>query len=293
MTAGRCDGGTLKVGTLVPHRVGKDRRTVKALLRNLHPINLALIGLLALSWAQALKMLETVSHCMLRTSLLGLPQHRVTIGHMPGSGWPLTVALLAVLAITGRFRKDGFAESVAGALLWLLGSVIVGSVTFRLAHLVLPVTPAGYVAGFVPAAIITGVLFSRFELWGRVSVGLPGSGFGAAALPAPRRGQIWWAEVPFEEGSDYKDRPCLVLKGGVRSARVLMITSQDKSGRANYVPVSPTVWSTTPKQSYVRLDRQIVLPRTKFRRQEGPIDPGTRAAVARTFPRLGVGLRRA
>ncbi|KUL39944.1 hypothetical protein [Actinoplanes awajinensis] len=45
----------------------------------------------------------------------------------------------------------------------------------------------------------------------------------------PKPGQIWYADVPFAESDDSKDRPVLVLRTAGRQAEVLKITSQDKS----------------------------------------------------------------
>lgn len=47
---------------------------------------------------------------------------------------------------------------------------------------------------------------------------------GAGRTPAPR--EIWWAEVPFEDGHGSKDRPCLVLRVDGRTATVAKITSK-------------------------------------------------------------------
>jgi hypothetical protein len=63
-----------------------------------------------------------------------------------------------------------------------------------------------------------------------------------AAAPAaarPRPGEIWWADVPYEDGAGSKVRPCLVLRTGRYGAQVLKITSQDKSNRTDHVRIPP------------------------------------------------------
>ncbi|WP_214412707.1 type II toxin-antitoxin system PemK/MazF family toxin [Sphaerisporangium fuscum] len=58
--------------------------------------------------------------------------------------------------------------------------------------------------------------------------------------PAP--GQIWWADVPYSDGSGSKVRPCLVVRTHPRGAEVLKITSQDKSQRDDHFPIPTRSW---------------------------------------------------
>lgn len=64
--------------------------------------------------------------------------------------------------------------------------------------------------------------------------GAPGSG------PAP--GEIWWADVPYTDGTGSKVRPCLVVRTHPRGAEVLKITSQDKSDRDDHLPIPTAGW---------------------------------------------------
>lgn len=84
---------------------------------------------------------------------------------------------------------------------------------------------------------------------------------------APRAGEVWFAEVPFEDGSGSKDRPVLVLSTAGRSYDVARFTSQDKSGRRDHVRV-PQGIPGLPSASWLNL-RPTTLPRSAFRRRTG------------------------
>ena len=87
---------------------------------------------------------------------------------------------------------------------------------------------------------------------------------------SPRAGEVWFADVPFEDGTGSKDRPVLVLSAGARSCEVARFTSQDKTGRHDHVRV-PNGVPGLPKASWLNL-RPARLPRWAFRRRTG--DPG-------------------
>ena len=53
----------------------------------------------------------------------------------------------------------------------------------------------------------------------------------------PRPGEIWFAQVPFDDGTGSKDRPVLVLSVRGRSCTVAQLTSQDQGGRPDYLLV--------------------------------------------------------
>ena len=78
---------------------------------------------------------------------------------------------------------------------------------------------------------------------------------------------MWFAEVPFEDGSGSKDRPVLVLSASGRSCEVARFTSQNKSGRRDHVVV-PYGVPGLPKASWLNL-RPTSLPRSAFRRRTG------------------------
>ena len=90
---------------------------------------------------------------------------------------------------------------------------------------------------------------------------------------------MWFAEVPFEDGSGSKDRPVLVLSAGGRSCEVARFTSQDKNGRRDHVRV-PQGIPGLPKASWLNL-RPTSLPRSAFRRRTGRAGRGVRRLVPR------------
>ncbi|WBB70540.1 type II toxin-antitoxin system PemK/MazF family toxin [Micromonospora sp. WMMD812] len=97
---------------------------------------------------------------------------------------------------------------------------------------------------------------------------------GRAAAGPPRPGEIWWADVPYADGSGSKVRPCLVLRADGRSADVLKITSQDKSDRDDHVRIPTRDWDPdADHDSYLDLSDPIPVPRTAFRDHAGDCDP--------------------
>ena len=103
---------------------------------------------------------------------------------------------------------------------------------------------------------------------------------GRAGGRPPRVGDIWWADVPFEDGTGSKDRPCLVVDEHGLRRQVLMITSTDKSGRPGYVPVDSHGWGRGDGTSWLRVDRRVALDPGAFRRYAGPCPPSAWSAVA-------------
>ncbi|MDX5575485.1 type II toxin-antitoxin system PemK/MazF family toxin [Streptomyces sp. ID01-9D] len=55
----------------------------------------------------------------------------------------------------------------------------------------------------------------------------------------PRAGEVWWADVPYEDGPGSKDRPCLVIsvrgRGRGRTALVAKITSKHHEERPGVI----------------------------------------------------------
>lgn len=90
----------------------------------------------------------------------------------------------------------------------------------------------------------------------------------------PEAGQVWWAEVPFEEVADSKDRPVLVLSYDGAAGTVLMFTSQDQSGRSNYLYAPASEWNPGGKDGFLKLDRIITVGGAAFRRYGGTPSAG-------------------
>lgn len=104
------------------------------------------------------------------------------------------------------------------------------------------------------------------------STGRPARDGSAAGRPRPA--EIWWADVPYEDGPGAKDRPCLVLT--VRGDRVTVakITSKNHDERPGVIPLPPgAVGDAQGRPSFLETDelRQVRL--RDFRRRVGVVDP--------------------
>ncbi|MEU3276258.1 type II toxin-antitoxin system PemK/MazF family toxin [Streptomyces antibioticus] len=94
------------------------------------------------------------------------------------------------------------------------------------------------------------------------------------AVGRPQPAEIWWADVPFEDGPGAKDRPCLVL--GVRGDRatVAKITSKYRDERAGVIPLPPgAVGDARGRPSFLETDELRQVPLGGFRRRVGLVDP--------------------
>ncbi|MEZ0091666.1 type II toxin-antitoxin system PemK/MazF family toxin [Streptacidiphilus sp. EB129] len=115
--------------------------------------------------------------------------------------------------------------------------------------------------------------------------GRPGTGPARGApsrLPEPR--EIWWAEVPFEDGPGSKDRPCLVLRRGPRSATVLKITSKHHTELPGVLPLPPgTVGDRDKRASWLETEESREVPLADFRRRVGTVDGGLWARVQKAL----------
>ncbi|MFI6262383.1 type II toxin-antitoxin system PemK/MazF family toxin [Micromonospora sp. NPDC051006] len=95
-----------------------------------------------------------------------------------------------------------------------------------------------------------------------------------APAGAPRPGEIWWADVPYANGSGAKVRPCLVLRADARGADVFKITSQDKSDRDDHVPIPTRDWNPdADHDSYLDLSDPIRVALPAFEDRAGDCDP--------------------
>jgi hypothetical protein len=96
----------------------------------------------------------------------------------------------------------------------------------------------------------------------------------------PQPGEIWWAEVPYEDGPGSKVRPCLVLRSRRGGADVLKITSQDQSHRADHIEIPTRSWDKrADHNSFLDLTDPHRLGATAFQRRAGTIDGRTWALV--------------
>ncbi|MEV7685897.1 type II toxin-antitoxin system PemK/MazF family toxin [Streptomyces bungoensis] len=104
--------------------------------------------------------------------------------------------------------------------------------------------------------------------------GRPGPRRGAQPETRPRPGDIWWANVPYEDRPEAKDRPCLVLAVRGNRATVAKITSRYHDERAGVIPLPPgSVGDAHGRPSFLRTDELREVPVWDFRRRVGVVDP--------------------
>ncbi|MFG3345608.1 type II toxin-antitoxin system PemK/MazF family toxin [Streptomyces sp. NPDC048018] len=90
----------------------------------------------------------------------------------------------------------------------------------------------------------------------------------------PRAGEIWWADVPYEDGPGSKDRPCLVLARRGDSALVAKITSRYHDERPGVIALPPgSVGDARGRPSFLETDELRDVPVGEFRRRVGRADP--------------------
>ncbi|MFC4021411.1 type II toxin-antitoxin system PemK/MazF family toxin [Micromonospora sp. GCM10011542] len=95
------------------------------------------------------------------------------------------------------------------------------------------------------------------------------------ATGSPAAGEIWWADVPYADGTGSKVRPCLVLRADARGADVLKITSQDKSDRDDHVRIPTRDWDPGAEHgSYLSLTEPIRISSAAFADRAGTCDGG-------------------
>lgn len=103
----------------------------------------------------------------------------------------------------------------------------------------------------------------------------PGRPEGLRGRPArPHPGDIWWANVPYEDGPGGKDRPCLVLTVRGNRATVAKITSKYRDERSGVIPLPPgSVGDAHGRPSFLETDELRHVPVWDFRRRVGVVDP--------------------
>lgn len=107
----------------------------------------------------------------------------------------------------------------------------------------------------------------------RATGGDAGGRTGAAMQAAPRPGEIWWADVPYEDGPGHKVRPCVVLRTYRGGAEVLKITSQDHSDRDDHVEIPTRTWDPdADHNSFLDLTGPVRVPYADFQDRAGTLD---------------------
>ncbi|MGY3201975.1 type II toxin-antitoxin system PemK/MazF family toxin [Streptomyces sp. TE5632] len=94
----------------------------------------------------------------------------------------------------------------------------------------------------------------------------------------PRPAEIWWADVPYEEGPAAgagvsKDRPCLVLAVRGERATVAKITTRFREGRGEVIPLPVgAVGDARGRASFLETEELREVPVRGFRRRVGVVD---------------------
>jgi hypothetical protein len=100
-------------------------------------------------------------------------------------------------------------------------------------------------------------------------------------LSRPQPGEIWWAEVPFEEGTGGRRRPCLVVRTYARQVDILKITSNDG---VDHIEIPIANWDQrTTRKSYLDLANSYRVPDGDFFRRAGIVDRRTWRRVRRQY----------
>ncbi|MGX1882749.1 type II toxin-antitoxin system PemK/MazF family toxin [Streptomyces sp. NPDC055287] len=104
--------------------------------------------------------------------------------------------------------------------------------------------------------------------------GRPGGPRRRGSAGRPRAGEIWWADVPYEDGPGSKDRPCLVLSVRGGRARIAKITSKHHAERPGVIALPPgAVGDAQGRPSFLETDELRDVGVRGFRRRVGVAEP--------------------
>ncbi len=95
-------------------------------------------------------------------------------------------------------------------------------------------------------------------------------------------GEIVWTWVPFEDDPDQgKDRPVLIVgRQGAELVGLMLSSKAHHRDDENWLPVGSGAWDYNGRESYVRLDRVIVVDEHGIRREGSICRRDTFDAVA-------------
>ncbi|MEW9530227.1 type II toxin-antitoxin system PemK/MazF family toxin [Microbispora sp. NPDC049125] len=100
-----------------------------------------------------------------------------------------------------------------------------------------------------------------------------GSGPDAPAQAGPAPGEIWWADVPYEDAPGSKVRPCVVLRAYRGGAEVLKITSQDRRDRSDHIEIPTRTWDPdADHNSFLDLSGPVHVASASFDNRAGVLD---------------------
>ena len=210
----------------------------------------------------------------------------------------------ALIAVIGCVAVWAALDRLPPALLALLGALTLGAgialafaVDARSALAVLTGEETGpewglrwgMVLTMVQIAAVALLVIAGWRLFDQWRTGtLAHAGDRSQGQWPPKAGQVWYADVPFQEGGgESKDRPVLVVRTGRRQAVVLKITSQDKSRHPeHYLFLPHPQWrQVLDKNSWLEL-RLVTLDYHRFHNLRGLARYGTvRTVRKRVKPR--------
>ncbi|GAA2577247.1 type II toxin-antitoxin system PemK/MazF family toxin [Streptomyces violaceus] len=126
------------------------------------------------------------------------------------------------------------------------------------------------------AVVLLALIATLVDGWGRRSsarrVQPAAPATAVAGLPQPA--EIWWADVPYEDETRTKDRPCLVLAVRGERATVAKITTRFRDERNGVIPLPPgSVGDARGRASFLETDELREVPVWGFRRRVGVVDP--------------------
>ncbi|MDQ0713682.1 hypothetical protein QFZ55_003134 [Streptomyces luteogriseus] len=128
------------------------------------------------------------------------------------------------------------------------------------------------------AVVLLALIATLVDGWGRGR--RPSARGTRTAAPAatpegrPQPAEIWWADVPYEDETRTKDRPCLVLAVRGERATVAKITTRFRDERTGVIPLPPgSVGDTQGRASFLETDELREVPVWGFRRRVGVVDP--------------------
>ncbi|MEV8094470.1 hypothetical protein [Kitasatospora sp. NPDC085879] len=123
----------------------------------------------------------------------------------------------------------------------------------------------------------------------RLAAGLPPVEWTGGGIHPPGRrpvpGEMWWADVPFAESGESKDRPVLVVRVLDDRLEVLKSTSQDWLSRSDHIRLPTRTWNPEADHDSCLDLRLRTLEPDRLRRYAGPCPTGVwRVVRGRTLP---------